>query len=259
MSVVVRFLLVSAVLAANLALAQSATKPAPKVYAVLSLVGDKMNVIAGAEQIGSRLDQRTIVPMEVNDATFDKLVITSAAKAIVAKEPKSEIASIDTRSKVLFEKYADLFQVKDDVLQMPAAIRDAVKAQDATHFLLATKSSESMTLSIGASLEGKGEYEGGGKGEGLGFLVDNKMGVIYGSGQQVHGYVHAFVHMKLTMVEFPSGKVIGTQVVRKAGRVHNPSVPTSDPWQAFSSAEKVKTLDRVLSVGVEEAIAKLLK
>ena len=123
----------------SFATAQPTATPSPPVYAVLSLIGDKLNIIVARQQTGTRVDANLRESVAISNAVFDDAAVSAIAEAVRKIDPKAELAAINTRSAVLFEKQRELFAQSGEKILIPDAILTALKNQNASHLFLLTK------------------------------------------------------------------------------------------------------------------------
>ena len=109
------------------------------VYAILSIIGDRLDIVVRQLQTGTRVDSNHRQPVAIAEPVFDVMAVSTVGKAIRQIYPKAELAILDTRSQVLFDKQHTLFEVNNDIMTMPDAIRDALRQQGATKFVLVRK------------------------------------------------------------------------------------------------------------------------
>ncbi len=129
-------------LTAGVAQNASAAPDAPAdtpVYALLSLIGDRLDIVIRQLQTGTRVDNNNHQPLAIAEPVFDDAAISAAESAIREAIPKVEIAALRTRSQVLFDKQATLFEINGDVMAIPNAIKDALRQQGATKLVLIGK------------------------------------------------------------------------------------------------------------------------
>jgi hypothetical protein len=219
------------------------SNPAP-VYAVLSLIGDRLDVVASQRQTGSKLDQNTRQSLPINDAVFDNIAINAVGRAIVKLNSRAEVAALNSRSPVLFAKHRELFTPTDGVLSIPDAIKNAITAQKATHFILITKYNDEAQLKY---LNG---YDGVGRLEGLGFYLDlfNQRPVIA-----------PYAYMKLVLVDMANQRVLNTRLIR-ASIALSERIPSSpQAWDALTSAEKVQIMDQLIRDEITQVTPDLIQ
>ena len=107
--------------------AAPAAAVAVPVYALLSVIGDRLDVVVRQLQTGTRVDNNRRQPVTITEPIFDSAAVSAAGRAVRQLFPKAELAVLDTRSQVLFDKQQTLFQINNDVMTMPDAIRDALR------------------------------------------------------------------------------------------------------------------------------------
>jgi hypothetical protein len=209
---------------------------AAPVYAILSLIGDRLDIVATQTQTGAKPDSNLRHSVAINEPVFDDTAVSAAGRAIVKHNSRAEVAALNTRSAVLFEKHRELFRLNEGVLSIPDAIKSAIAAQKATHFILITKYNDEAQLKYLNGTEGVGRLEG------LGFYLDvfNQRPVIV-----------PYAYMKLVLVDMASRRVLNTRLIR-ASIAMRERVPTADgtssvqAWETLTSAEKVQVIDQLI-------------
>lgn len=246
---------------ATTATAQPATAPAAAqptpIYGVLSLIGDKLNVVVAQSQTGTRIDANMRDSIEMVNAVFDDSAVSAVAIAMRKIDPKAELAAINTRSTILFEKQRTLFEQSGDKILIPDAIRDALKAQNATHLFLITKRRDEAraTFSSGRS-DGKGRLEG------LGFYLDGSMMTfVTETGAAGRGFIAPFAYFDIALVEVASSRVIKKEKVTASKPVSAGAAEKDigNPWSALSSADKARLVDTLIRQEIARVVPELMK
>lgn len=230
-------------------------------FSVLSLVGDKLEIVSRELNTGTRINRNLRTPVALDNAVFDEAVARTAARVLHESLPGAAVSQLNTRSPVLFERQRSLFEVKNEVLHMPEPITDAARAQGANRFLLVRKHrTEPRFTFYSGTVDGANETL-----EGLGFYLDGTQ--MMQSFDKAHnrtvvgrGFIAPYVHVEVLLAEFPSGKVLGRRTVAAnilagSGREEG---SINEPWLAMSSADKVKWLNRLIDKDVGSAIAGLV-
>lgn len=244
----------------SVAMAQPATPtatPSTPVYAVLSLIGDKLDIIVARQQTGTRIDANLRESVSISNAVFDSAAVSAIAEAVRKINSKAELAAINTRSAVLFEKQRELFAQSGDKILIPDAIRSAVKDQNATHLFLVTKRRDDASAQfVGGSSDGKGRIEG------LGFYLDGSMSTkVSETGAGGRGFIAPFVYIDVALIEMASSKIISKEKV-VASRPVSAGQAVKDvgsPWEALSSAEKVRLVNAIIQDEIARVVPVLLK
>lgn len=244
-----------------LAEARQTGTPAPASISVLSLIGDRLEIVSRDLNTGTRISRNLRNPVALDNPVFDASAVLTASKAIRKVLPAAEVVQLSTRSPVLFEKQRTLFDIRDGSLSMPDAIRDAVKAQGATHFLLIAKHRADPDFKfVGGTVDGRDEEL-----EGLGFYLDGtqQMQTFDNNHQRVavgRGFIAPYAHVSVTLVDYPSGRVLGRKFVTEnllagSGRTGG---DINEPWLAMTSAEKVKWLNYLIEKHLGDAVEALV-
>jgi hypothetical protein len=243
------------------ALAAPAASADTPVLAVLSLIGDRLDIVIRQYQTGTHLDPNRHETLPISEPVFDDAAITAAGNAIRRVIPKAEIAALRTRSQVLFDKQATLFEVDGDKMAIPDAVKDSLREQGATKLVLVGKRRDDASFKFA-----DGTYDGAGKLQGLGFYldgtwetrhVDAKTGARSQAGK---GFIVAFAFLEVTLVDLPSCHVVGKKkaagyFMAGSGRAEQ---DIGEPWRALTSAEKVRFINQIIQREVGAAVQELV-
>ena len=234
-----------------------AAAPEIPTYAFLSLIGDKLEIVIAQAQTGSRIDQnRREPPLAILDPVFDNTAAMAAGEAVRKVIPRAELAILNSRSPVLFEKQRDLFDEKGGVMGIPDAIRTALQNEKATHLILITKHRDE------AQIQFVGTSDGAGLVEGLGFYVDGATGTRSGdTGEAGRGFIAPFVYARVTLIDVQTSKVIKRQTIKASMAISSARAQNdlTSPWAALSSAEKVSAINRLIQREMARVVPLLLK
>jgi hypothetical protein len=220
--------------------------PAP-VYAVLSLIGDRLEIVTAQIQSGIRVDHSRRETVPLSDPLFDNSAIAAAAREITKRNSRAEVAALNTRSAVLFEKHRELFAPNDGVLSIPEAIKNAIAAQKATHFILITRYNDEAVLKY------KDGHDGADRLEGLGFYLDAING---------RGVIVPYAYLKLVLVDVATQRVLNTRLIRASIAMRErAAMPNagSPAWTTLTSAEKVQVIDQLIRDEITQVIPDLLQ
>lgn len=221
----------------------AATPVDSRVFGLLSLIGNELNIVIARPQTGTLVDPNRREPLPVEDPIFDNSAINAAGNAIRKAIPRAELAVLNTRSAVLFEKQRDLFTDSNSVMTMPGAIVDALKAQQATHLMLITKHRAEAQLHFAGNSDGYGRLEG------LGFYLDGSMLTSSASvGATGRGFIAPFVYVNVTLIDLKTMKILKRQAITASNTVSSARAQESNqsPWLALTASEKVNIIDRIV-------------
>lgn len=248
----------------------AAAEPAPTApanvstesFSVLSLVGDRLEVVSRELGTGTRISRNLRTPVPLDTPIFDQAVAQTAARILQQARPGALVSQLNTRSPVLFERQSELFEVKQGVLGMPGPILDAAIGQSANRLLVVRKfRTEPRFRFVDGVIDGRNEGV-----EGLGFYLDGTQ--IVNSYDEKHqrvatgrGFIAPYVHVEVLLAELPSGKLLGRKTVAAnvmAGSGREES-SINEPWLAMSSADKVRWLTRLIEKDVGDAMMAILR
>jgi hypothetical protein len=226
------------------------------VYAVLSLVGDKLEVIGGQQQTGSRLDPSKRSVLEINEAGLDNAVVAAVAKAVKATQPAAELSQLNTRSKVLFDKHDTLFAVREGTMSIPDAIKEALRAEKATHMILVTKYRRLPDPTLARLLNSDSQLQG------LGFYVDSRASTRTIDTSVVNrGYLAPYVYIKVAIAEVSTGKLIGNETITTSRAMAPAEVKRTEGFllDAITNEEKLAALAGLIQSEMARVIPLALK
>jgi hypothetical protein len=232
------------------------------VFALLSLIGDKLEIVIKRFQTGSNLNQNLRQQVPIDNPIFDSTANAAAGSAIKRALPKAELAVLNTRSSPLYERQRVLFDDQGDKLGVPEAILDAARAQGANRLLIALKRRDDANFQFSRS----GTFADAGKLEGLGFFVDgtmettsfdNNTGAKVAAGK---GFIAPYVFVDIMLLDVATRKVLGKKaitasVMATTGRAGQ---DINEPWNAMSSADKVRHVNQLIEREVGNAALEII-
>ncbi|MEP7154242.1 MAG: hypothetical protein ABI905_00610 [Betaproteobacteria bacterium] len=257
------------IMAANAIAAPPAATPAPPAatpatspaqadaptYALLSLIGDKLDIVIAHSGSGTDRSRRE-PPLDITDPVFDNLAATAAGEAIRRVTPRAELALLNSRSPVLFAKQAELFEEKNGVVSIPDAIRSALKNEKADYLVLIAKHRSESEFQVAGFPDGTGLIEG------LGFYLDGATIVDSREGSEAgRGYIAPFVYMKVWLVDAKTGKLLGRHTVKASTVISSARAldGKTSPWAALTSAEKIGAINRLIQRELQRVMPQILK
>ncbi len=218
-----------------------------RVYAVLSLVGDQINVVTYQGDTGSSLDHNTHQSIPVPSGAFDKAVLIAADAALKRYDPAVQVRLLASSTPDLFANQDRFFD--GSRLTLPKEMESTVRAGGATHLVLVTKYRGDAQVQV------LNQTIGGGKLEGIGFYVDPVRRIIhFDTGKRELGYLAPFVYIKVSLVDLNTSTVIREQLVTATSMRFATS---ANPWDALSSAEKVEILRRMIDKELSRVILQM--
>jgi hypothetical protein len=226
---------------------------APRRYATMSLVGDQLTAVGRAEQVGSHISRNALTEIKINGDIVDRAALGVVNDLIVKSEPTAKPLSLLIDEPVLYEQQARLFD--GQFVRLPLDIVKAAKDGGATHMLLLTK--QRATLSFPFDIGGRA---GEGTANGLGFYVDPNRAVRdLNNNRRVEGFLGLYVHIRATVVEFASERIVGDRpIVASEMYINTREGFGGLPWDSLSPQMKVQAVAELLMKALRSDVPPLL-
>lgn len=221
-------------------------------FALVSLIGDKLEVVMAMPGTGSSLDRNRREVIADARGVMDTVALRLALAAVQKAEPSAKAVALGLAPSALHERQDRLFD--GDSVALPGALVDALVNAKASHLLLITKRRAEARVPFADGHRGVGQVQG------LGFYVDFQQGVIRGDNLDlVRGFIAPFAYLRLSLVDVSSGKVLAQEAVEGMRTVPaTQDANQQSAWDAMTAAQKVTALERLLREQLNESVAKLL-
>jgi hypothetical protein len=239
-------------LAAIAGLMLGAAAHAAPSYAVLSLVGDKLDIVTYQPVTGSQLDPNSHTALPMPQDELDVAALRAINRSLKAAVPGAQVALLAASTAADFEGQDRLFS--GSRVTLPPEIDAAVRREGATTLLLVTKHQGE------AHLQAWNDKLGSGRISGLGFYLDgNKWIRNRDTNLSSLGYLAPFVYVDVSVVDVASGTVSRRTTI-EAGRVVDAGHNTAgaNAWEGLTAAEKVSMLTGLLTEQLQAAVPPLL-
>jgi hypothetical protein len=226
----------------------------PPSYAFLSLIGDVLDVSIFEAQIGSKIDKNRHVLLEITGPGFDDAAIASASDALQRAVPNAVLVKLETRSPALLKNQRAMFDEKSPTVAIPAAIITAVKNQGATRLILITNFRDDADLRMASSHVGKGQLEG------LGFYLDQAMGVRnIETNMHTQGILAPYMYVRISLIDVQTSKIINEKFIRSS-HIYTAlnSKDSTNAWDALTLDEKARIIERMIRKEIPQVMPALL-
>jgi len=234
--------IVFALVAGLLALSAHAQK-----YAVISLIGDRMQLAYSRGVEGQPVDriERRYVPLE--DSAIDRAALLAVNEQIKRLKPVSEPVLLQA-----FER--SYFDTSGGTAAIIEWIRQLVKDKKVTHAILVTK------LTYGGIPDLQKPYVGNGDLEGVGFFVGRTATPAgldpNGAGP---GFLAPFAYFEIALVDLQTGQTIRREKGLASDLISASGTDTGNPWDTLSGQQKVNKLTDMVRKEIAALMPKLLK
>ena len=231
-----------------------AARAADQRYAVLSLIGDTINLVWWQPSTGSNIDRNERQDVPTADGALDNVALLAVDDALRRANPKTEATLLASRDPTLFALQAKLLDRGSDTGELLAAVQGLLRQSQATRLILVSKHRGDARLPM------RFEYAGTGKLTGLGFYIDRRMMVKDAdSGAADRGFIAPYAYLELALIDAQTMKPIRRSVVPQATTVATGSAKGAvNPWQAMTTQEKSDALAQLIRQAVDRAMPELL-
>lgn len=225
---------------------------AERKYAVMSLVGDQIQVRQFVYTTGTRLGQAPTAHIDVTDGTLDKMVLRAASAKLRATGSSAPVLLL-AQDRGLYEAQKKLLDEGGGTEWLVERVRALAGASGATHLILFTKLRREARIQLENMAVGTGVLEG------VGFYIDPHLAMqdvkTLDTGQ---GMLASYAYMRGSLIDLGRGTVLAEHATTENWPHMFPSHRTEAVWNAMSAAEKMRSLQRVIEQGAAATIETLV-
>lgn len=236
-----------------------AAEPPRETYAVVSLIGEELNLIAHQPAQATRLDMNRRSSVTLADAGFDAAALGSLEQLLKEAEGQPRVLLYRLKSPRLSARPSLLYN--DGRAALPPVYVEAMKQDGVTRVLLLTRYRRPALF---PAMDGANAISlGGGYIEGLGFYADGSTMMQNRETKHVStGFLAPFVSLHLAMIDLASGSILASRTAFEATTLSaaGPQAEGSEnAWTALPEAERAPFLNRMIRRAMERNLPLLLK
>jgi len=233
--------------------ASAAGEAAARKYVAVSLLGDTVHVVTRQDQTGSRLDANLRESFEFNGGVFDQAALAALDAAVRKADTSAQFFGLKLPSAKVFGDPQAL--IDGERFVTPAALAPVFKQVQATHLLLITN------FRTDNKIRSMDESVGLGYLEGQGFFIDRDRWMKAESdSERYKGFLAPYTYFKVSLVDLASGKVLGNQqVTRGQAWISKRKEAAANPWEVFTTEQKVEALRTQIREEITAAVPVLLQ
>ncbi len=231
--------------------AQADDRVVARRYAVLSLIGDTMNVVTYQPAVAGNTDRNRREAYPIPGGVFDRAALLAADEALRRQDPHADVILLAASPSL----YADAEKLADGSrLVLPADLVGVLKARAATHLVLIRKHRANARLQAAGTLLGSGKLEG------VGFYIDREQVMTRSdTGQRGEGFLGPYVYIRLALFDLATGAMVREEPVTGSTTVAaSRSASDGDPWTALPDDQKVNVLRGLVAREVGLALPRLV-
>jgi hypothetical protein len=227
------------------------TGPATAKVAILSLIGDVMNIDIYRLRVGTSIDanDKTVVP--ISSPVFDYTAITAAADAVARVVPGASVVTLAVPAPGSASDPARI--VVDGAVSPTNSLVSALQRESFTHLLAITRYRGPARLQLADMKVGKGQLQG------IGFYVDNYLETQRTDTKESGtGFIAPYVYVRLSLINLQNLQVTNDKTVTaSAARSAAANKTGFGAWGALSTEEKVSLLNVLIQESVSAAVPSL--
>ncbi len=232
---------------ASVVVALSSAAAHAQKYAVISLIGDRMQLAFARGVDGQPVDRIERRYVQFQDSTIGRAALLAANEQIKKLKPGSEPVLLQAFERSYFDTSAGTAAIIE-------WIRQLVKDKNVTHVVLITK------LTYGGVPALQKPYLGSADLEGVGFFVGREappQGLDPNSGGP--GFLAPFAYFTVSIVELATGRTLREEKGLASDLIPATGTDSGNPWDVLSGEQKVKKLTDMISREIASVVPKLLK
>ncbi len=226
---------------------------AQRSYAIVSLVGDQIEIVQHVPGVGSSVDQNKKTLLPVTNGSIDKAFLGAADRAIEKTQAGSKSVMLLASDPALYQAQNRMIEENAPVTVLLERLRPLVAQANATHLLLFTKLRHEARFPLG-------NYEvGSGMIEGTGFYVDRiLMTRMADSSDNARGFLAPYAYFEVTLLDLTASTIVKSRTVLGRTNYSAARGDSGEAWDALSDTEKVNVLMRIAKREAYNATAEVI-
>lgn len=222
---------------------------------VFSLLGDSVQVVAGQESTGTRLDTTQRESLDFKGIGFDAITLRVISAHMRSVRPATKLQLYQAPGGLSLEQQRAIAAGAEKA-QLPGWMVDSIERNGLSHLLIGTRSRGPVDVpTANNSSLGRAEVDG------IGFYLDRSYKIQnLETGALTTGLIAPYVYVRLTLMDAISGKIVSLAHIRIANaHVSDTNQLSGDPWTYMSIEQKVNALRGALEDGISRAMAGMIK
>ena len=216
-------------------------------YAVISLIGDRMQLAYARGVDGQPVDriERRYIPLD--DSSIDRATLLAANEEVRQLKPGAEPVLLQA-----FER--SYFDVSAGTGAIVEWIRQLAKDKKVTHAIIVTKLQYEGVPAVQKA------FVGGGTLEGVGFFVGREAAPPgMDPSAPGPGFLAPFAYFRVSLVDLATGQVVREEKGLASTMLSATATDTGNPWDTLSGQQKLETLIELVRKELAIVMPKVLK
>ena len=223
-------------------------------YAVLSVIGDRMEVITRHGVTGTSMDRNARQELPLQDDTFDVAAVRAAGRAIRERDPGARVELFAPRDPKLYALQDQLADSDRQAESLAASLREAVAQSGASRIVLISKYRADARVKVDEGSVGTGKLSG------IGFYVDADYEAADPARRTGYvGFFAPYAYLRITLLDVATGRRLREEVTTDARPYGTERASrTTSAWDALTATQKVAALREVVEGAVQQAVTQVL-
>ncbi len=221
-------------------------------YAVISLLGDQLNVVVFEPSTGSNIQRNAKQAVPVAGRQFDGAAFQAVQDGLKQLQPQSGISLYANPDPALVKPIDQL--MPEGKLKLPQMFMDVFAKDGITHLLLVTRRTTDAKLKLLNGEVGEGRLEG------LGYYVDPYQKIINTTtGNSAIGLMSAYTYLRLTLIDLKTGEALAGRNIEgsKPFSASDREGKGSHVWDSISAQRKIEVINELIEGSIESALPKV--
>jgi hypothetical protein len=219
-------------------------------YAVISLIGDRMQLAFARGVDGQPVDriERRYIPLD--DSSIDRATLLAANEQIKQLKPGSDPVLLQAFERSYFDVDAGTSTIVEWIRQL---VRNQ-KGAKVTHAVIITKIQYEGVPALQKAFVGSGTLEG------MGFFVGREAApASMGPNAAGPGFLAPFAYFRVSLVDLATGQVVREDKGLASTMLSATATDTGNPWDTLSGTQKVEKLMDLVRKELAIILPKVLK
>lgn len=225
-----------------------------KRWAVMSLVGDGLEMVVASPPDSSRLDRGGRSNQIINGAGFDRAVLIGARAALVKSSEASNAALYPPPAALSAAEQREVVELMRKGTTIPWLV-PMLEKDKVTHLVLVTRDSGDALIKTS-----HGDPAGERAVDGIGFYIDHHTRIRVENDIITEGFLAPFLYLRLSLFDVRQGKIVRHVLIREStGFGAGTNTPERDPWKMWTNVQKIEYLRKSIVEQVEPALTRLMR
>jgi hypothetical protein len=236
------------------ALATTAGAADARRFAVLSLIGDKLQMAQAKPLEGTPVDRIERNQLPLDDPMLDRTALQTINEELRRSQPTTPPVLLQATEPGMFDDQAKLLEPGSGGAALLGKIRDQLKGTQSTHLIVVVKDRYDGIPDLQRSFVGTKELDG------IGFFVGRTASPLPGDASAVGpGFLAPFAYFRVALIDLASGRVLKQERANASTAISAETTLTGNPWEALSAQQKVRTLQDLIRRELARIMPVLLK